>query len=352
MQIKISHDDFLKYGSNITAKNVLICDDGISLETNKEGLKYLALNNVLVKRLDKTSFHFIFKHKIGFILGFFLFLSALIINNERINKIEFNGDFPINQAIYFYLEDNLKHLGPLSFLKADLKEINYSLRQRYSGYEWISVEKNGNSLYVEITRVGEGLITQATSEKGNLISKATGIVKEFRIYEGKHELYANKYVKAGDILVLGLGKEARGLILGEVYDYKEIKIKKQIAEDMFTGDFDNYERFTIFGCNFLFHKDKAFMRFDENEKKIFDLGIIKYYDIQELEKCDIMTIYNYDEAYQYAKSIIIQEFNQNKEYQEEKIMAMELYQKSEDEDYFYFTFLVQKQINLGMFIKE
>ena len=83
MQIKISHDDFLKYGSNITAKNVLICDDGISLETNKEGLKYLALNNVLVKRLDKTSFHFIFKHKIGFILGFFLFLGNQQVIKEK-----------------------------------------------------------------------------------------------------------------------------------------------------------------------------------------------------------------------------------------------------------------------------
>lgn len=352
MQIKISHDDFLKYGSNIIAKNVLICDDGISLETNNDGIKYLTANNVLVKRLDKATFHFLFKHKMGFILGFFLFLAALIINNERINKIEFNGDFPINQAISFYLEDNLKHLGPFSFLKADLQELNYNLRQRYSGYEWISVEKKGNSLYVEITRVGEGLVMPKDSEKGNLISKATGIIKEFRIYHGKHELYANKYVKAGDILVLGEGKEARGLILGEVYDYKEIKIKKQIAEDIFSGSFDNYERFTIFGFDFFFHKDKDFNRFTENEKKIFDLGIIKYYDIQQLEKCDIMTIYNYDEAFSYAKSIIIQEFNQNKEYQEEKIMAMELYQKREDDDYFYFTFLVQKQINLGMFIKE
>lgn len=352
MQIKISHDDFLKYGSNISAKNVLICEDGISLETNNEGLKYLNLNNVLVKRLDKASFHFLFKHKMGFILGFFLFLTALIINNERINKIEFNGNFPINQAISFYLEDNLKHLGPFSFLKADLKEINYKLRQRYSGYEWISVEKKGNSLCVEITRVGEGLITQKDSEKGNLISKATGIIKEFRIYEGKHELHANKFVKTGDILVLGEGKEARGLILGEVFDYKEIKIKKQIAEDLFSGNFDNYEQFTIFGFDFIFHKDKDFKRFDNNEKKIFDLGIIKYYDIQELEKCDIMTIYSYDEAFLYAQSIIIQEFNQNREYQEEKIMAMELYHKSEDDDYFYFTFLVQKLINLGMFVKE
>lgn len=352
MTIKIKYDDFLKHGSNFSSKNILICDDGISFDTNKEGLIYLKKNNIKYKKLKGLDLKIIFKFKTGYIIGLCLFLCALILNNARINEIRFNGDYAINDEIKYYIEDNLKHLGPLSFLNCKLNDLNFEIRQKYNGYEWISIEKKGNALSVVITEVDQELINKKNKQAGNIIANKTGIVKYYTIFNGSHSLYYNQYVKPGDVLVLGNGDEARGLILGDVIEEKKIKVKKQIAEDTYSGKIDNYEIFTIFGFDFTFNKEEEFTRSLKNEDKKFDWGFISYKNIQSLEKCDIMTIYDYDDAFSYAKSLIVDEFNKQKQYEKEELLQIELYKKSEDQDYYYFEFLVKKLVNLGQFIKE
>ena len=350
MKIKMKHDLFLKESSNLSASNVLLVDDGVILEVDYKSIKYLKEKNIDYERLD-FSLNKILKFRIGFVLGLILFCFILFINNERITKIEFNKEYPINDDIKYYLEERMKHIGPLSFLDINLQDCNLELRGKYIGYEWISVNKVGNKILVNISDVEEKLIDNDI-QKGNIISNKTGIIKEYIIYSGSHNLEYNQYVKQGDVLVLGNGLEARALILGDTYEERTIKIKKQITDDRYTGKIDFYEELSIFQNVFSFHKNNEYKRSVKEEKSIFSLGFIKYNHIQEKEKCDIITIYDYNDACSYAESIIYDDFNQNKKYDKEYIKQIGLLYHSEDEEYFYFTYLINKYENFGEFIKE
>lgn len=349
MRIKLSHNDFFKISSYIVMKNCLLCDDGVLIDVTLAGIKYLKKNgikyqyqNLFFKELFFNSF---------FIIGFGLFIISMIINNDRISNISFNGNFIINDDIYYYLEDNLKHLGPFSFLDCSLEEINEYLRGKYIGYEWISVTKKGNELVVNINEVP---YNNTSEEKiiGNIVSNKYGTIKDYKVYSGTVNIKRGQYVCPGDVLVLGNNNMARAIIYAVTFEEITIDVKKKIADDSLTGKVDNYEVIEFFNQRLSFHQDEKFERSIINKKCIIDLGIIKYYDIQEIEKCDIITIYDKSQALDYAKTLISSEFELKKCYEEESILALELVSITENEESYSFKFYVKKYENIGAFNKE
>ncbi len=175
---------------------------------------------------------------------------------------------------------------------------------------------------------------------------------EYSVFQGSTTLENNMYVKKGDILILGNDKEARGLILAGVITEETIKVKKQIVEDNYTGKLDYCEKISFFSMDKFFHKNNEFNRFDTVEKTYFDFKILSYKKNIYYEKCDIITIYNEDEALEYARSIIQSEFLKEKKYDCEKVVNAYLLNQQTTEDYYEFTFLIKKYQNIGEFLKE
>ena len=192
--------------------------------------------------------------------------------------------------------------------------------------------------------------------KGDIIASRDGIIRYYFIKKGVNLIKDNQSVKKGDVLVSGnlliKNEEIKyihplGLILAEVVDYENIKIKKINYEYVKTGKIKIKDRYYFFN---LITKNKCeFDMYDEEEKIIFNYKIFKktkntYYEIKEIINC-----YTEDQAKQYAYSIIEKKFNENKIHEKEKILESYLLKTSEDSEYYYFNYLIKKVINISEF---
>ena len=71
---------------------------------------------------------------------------------------------------------------------------------------------------------------------------------------------------------------------------------------------------------------------------------MKIYELKEVH-----TEYSLEDAYDYAKSEIINEFNENKEYDNEMIKQIELINGYLKNDIYYVTYLVQSEKEISYF---
>ena len=86
--------------------------------------------------------------------------------------------------------------------------------------------------------------------------------------------------------------------------------------------------------------------------EIFNIGFIKLSREIIKEKQTIKTVYNKENALEYAISIIHKDFKKEHKHPKEKITNIELIYHSESEEKYIFTFIVQKTENIAIFVRR
>ena len=353
-KISITYDDFFANSNKIVSEAIEVVGEAITFYTNKESILYLEENNISYMLHDnkKTKVKRFFINKSGLVIAVILIMFMIYINSFRVSKITFNEEYPINSKIEEYLYSQNKDLLFFSFGKNNYNEVSKTLRKTFSEYEWISVDKKGSVLNVTILPNTTLDIAYDDLKIGNIVAQKDGMVENFMVFNGTGLVSNMMYVKKGDILVDGINSNthAKGYVLATTYETVKISIKKEEVKEELTGDISKYYILDLFGMNINIKKKKQFKKRDTKSEKVFTIPyIITLNQIEEYEKNGIIYVYNKESATEYAKSIVIDDFNNTKILANEKIERLEALTVNETKDMFEVVFLVKKLESIGVF---
>lgn len=356
--VNTSKDNF-KYLGNKNISNVKVNDDIITFQTNDKSLQSLLkdINELsFINRRKIRILSFIKKYLIS-IIGILLLIVFLINEQFVIKRVLFVNENTYNQEVVDYLYDEkLDKKLIYYYLNDSIININKQLKQKFYYYEWININKKGNTIQVIIDKQDEKSYIDETSKViGDIVSSKDGIIRYFFIKKGVNLIKDNQSIKKGDILVSGnlLIKNEQteyihpiGIVLAEVVENKNIKVKKRETEYVRTGKIQLDNSIMLFNKNF---KKCKFDQYEEETYKIFDYKIISKFKTIYYEVSEVINYYDYDEALEYSYSIIEKEFNNNKVHDKEKILEHFLLDYTEDDNYYYFKYMIKKIENISEF---
>lgn len=353
-KISITYDDFFANSNKIVSENIEVVGEAITFYTNKESIDYLEENNIsyMLHENNKIKVKRFFVNKSGLVIAVILIMFMIYINSFRVSKITFNEEYPINSKIEEYLYSQNKDLLFFSFGKNNYNEVSKTLRKTFSEYEWISVDKKGSVLNVTILPNTTLDISYNDMKVGNIVADKDGIVDSFMVFNGTSLVHDKMYVKKGDILVDGItsNTHAKGYVLATTYETIKINVKKENINEELTGNISKYYILDLFSMKVNIKKKKQFEKSDNKTKKVFTIPyIITLNQIEEYEKNGIIYVYDKDSASEYAKSIIVDDFNNTKILASEKIERLEVLTVKETEKDFEVVFLVKKLESIGVF---
>lgn len=356
--VQIKKDDLSKINKKVI-KNIVIDEENIRFKTNAKSLQLL-LNDI-----SDIKYNNMRKQKImGFLKKYFISIIALIIlfilliNNMLIvKKVKFIKENTYNQEVVDYINENCFKIGIFKYLKYDLNTLNDDVKNKFYYYEWINLEKKGNCLNIIIDKQDEKSFLNSRSKiKGDIIAKSQGIVKYYFVKKGVCLVKDNQSINFGDILITGNLQYYNNkseyvhpvaIVLAETVNKENIKIKKQEITFKRTGKI-KIDYFYNFNNKNSKCKD-YFSMYECIDEVVFNYNNIKkikriYYEVEE-----VFNYYSADNAYLYALSLIEKQFNEQKIHSKEKIVNINLLHQNEDEEYYYYTFLIKKIINVAEF---
>lgn len=322
-------------------------------KTDDVTLKYLDNNKIAYKLIDSNMNKMKRKlfNNLTLILSLFIALCILYINSFRVSNINFNGSYLINDKIEDTIKSKYTHFLFWDFISCDFESLSSNIRQTYTDYEWISINKEGSIIYVTINDNDK---TTSIINTGNIVAKCDAIISSYEVYSGSSQIELNQYVKKGDILISSSVEntlvEARGIVYGTVYEEKTISILKEEDDLVETGNSNKYSLINLFNFNFSLNKKSSYNSYKTEKKLKFNLfNFFKIYEIKQIEIKDVVNKYTYNDAYDMAYSEILNEFNLNKHFDKEKIVKLQLLRHDEDDISYNFKFLIKKEESIGVF---
>lgn len=353
-KISVDYDDYFVSANQISTKNVSVVGDSILFTTNQEGIKYLDEKNVcymLHENKKETKFKK-FKHKSGIVLGLIIIALLIILNTFRVKEVKFSGDYPINDTILEYINDQNQNVLWFNFHKNNYDKISKELRSTFYEYEWINVYKKGTTIYVDINPTTTKDMVTESKNIGNIIAKKDGIITSFISYSGKLLVSQNDYVKKGDILILG-NESVKGYVLADTYEEITIKVDKVITNLEYSGQKSKYNTFKLFNFSFNLGKKKTYKEKDIKSKKVFNIPyLFSLYKKVEYEKKEYIYEYDLNDAIAYGENVIRDNFLANQKLNEEKIVIIIVISYKENEDFYEITYLVKKNESIGEFSEK
>ena len=351
-KISIDYDDYFANSQIFTASNIEVVGDSIMFYTDKETIDLIENKNIryMLHYSKKNEVKQLFKHKTGIFIGLLCVLFLVLMNTFRVSKIEFNGQYPINENIEEYITSQNQQILFFSFHKHNYQELAKELRSVFSEYEWISISKKGSTIFVDIEPTTTKDVKDDDNLIGSIVAKKSGMITEYVVFNGSGMVEVNTYVKAGDILISGQATKAKGYVLATVFEQREITVKKEDIKTELSGKVSKYNQLNLFNKFFNLNKKEEFINSDIVSKSVFSIPyIININKIEEYEKNDIIYTYTKDSAISYAKSIIEDDFNTSRVLDGEKILRIEELIVKEAEDSYVITLLVKKIESIGEF---
>jgi len=349
-----------KESSKLSKKNINNIkkkDENLIFYTDESGIKDLIseIENIEYENILKKRIKYFFQKHLITVIALIIIVILLINQSVAITEIRFINYNTYDENVQSFLENKLKKVGPFYYLDDSLNNINFEIKSEFYDYEWISITKNGAYLDVDIKKqkvpgfedVDDGIV-------GDYIASRDAIIKAYYVKKGIIFIYESLYVSKGDLLVSGNLKyhlneieyiKPQAIIIGEVLEYKSIKVEKNITRTERNGNLIIKNHLSLFNKP-VFSKSP---NETETEKKDV-LNILDFIKIQKsyyYEVEEVKINYNYDEAFTYAKSLIRKEFPDN-DY--EKIIFMKLVSYTEDDNYYDFKFIVKKHENIAQFV--
>lgn len=338
--IKIKEHDLLKI-SNQSREELKIIkkqDDHFIVKIQYDHLSFFKASNITYEIISYTGVIktvFFLKTNISIFFGIILFVSILYVNSITIKRIEFNASTSENEQIEAIIRDHLDSYFSFYFLNADLNELNFKLRQEFSHFEWISVQRKGTVLQVTVlkpTVINKKVIKR--DDYGDLLAKKSGIIKYYQIEHGVLVVAKEQYVKKGTVLVSGNLRinrpesepfyiHAIGEVHALVHYTKQIEVDKVMTKNEYTGKITTKKAITLFGWNIVYkdqdiHYEDYDKFIDEKNLALFKIKLpISTKKIYYYEKDDIIKRYDEQSAYDYAvssaKKSIMSSFSGNDE---------------------------------------
>ncbi len=267
----------------------------------------------------------------------FCFLDNIIVEIEIKNNVS-NIDTSI-------VTSKLTKIGPVYYLKNSLTSIKEQIK-----------DENDNLMFIEIAKVGTKLVLTENNYNNpnytnnnsydNLYAKYDGFVLNYYVRQGKIMIQNNMYVKKGDLLISGLITgyvedqyiSPSGYVIAQVANYETIAINKSYFDNSKTGKVKIVKTF------FPNKVKPSFDNYTKKEVKLF--SFLPLYKVYLYETNNKKVNITKEEAKNLAISKIENKYNLLFEYDNEKIVSINLINCFENNDTFYVKYLVKVNINI------
>ncbi|SFR96188.1 sporulation protein YqfD [Anaeromicropila populeti] len=201
------------------------------------------------------------KHK-GFLIGACFFVIILYTLSLFIWDISLEGNYTYTEDVIFqYLEEMDVYPGK-QISKINCKEIEESIRKKYTDIGWVSAEIKGTRLRLKIVETNMPVPYEKASKPCHLIASHDGIVTSIITRQGTPLVKKGDEVKKGDILVSGIVEIVgdNGILIkkepviadADIYIQTNYQYKKSIPIHYQKKDYTEKKR-VIYGFS-LFHK--------------------------------------------------------------------------------------------------
>ena len=357
-KIKMKSEDFFKIHSKLKTYNMEIEADNVIFDLDINGfiiLKDSKYKYEIIDSIFSKSKSLINKYYIIFI-GLLYVFAIIYIDSFRVDSIKYNNVTPINDDISRIIESKYKKFLFFNYISVDYRDLSNQIRQAYSSYPYINIYKDNDVIKVEIYHYNEKINDELYyTVIGDVIAEKDSIIDQFYIYNGTSNVYKNKYLKKGDILIMSeLGNNnyvsARGLIFG--YTYEKVKLVIDKSEEMYyyTNNVDSYINISLFSYVFNIGRDNEYLLYDSNEDEIFNLfGFFSIKKIVDKEKNVIIKTYEKEEAINCANEIINSNFESTKTNDLEKIVDRYAYCIIDNDTSYEIEIVLKMYESIGVF---
>ncbi len=369
--IELSKKNFNEViSNNFAIRNVKVNGSKISFWCDKDCLEQLKVLNIKYKVLNQNKIKYIkllVSKNLSFVIGVFLFILIIIGNVFTVKDIEVNLVDEEGKNIKDDIMSKLHKVGPFMFMKDNVIDLNYFLKNKYSNYEWISVNKKGNALITEVRKGKDWPQKEIENvEVGDLVAASNGLVKSYKVIKGVPLIEENLMVSEGDVLVSGnllyhhdTSEEylisPKGYVIAEVWEEKVIKIHKNEVINERTGKVHLEKEWNLFGFSFTTNKlNDKYENFDVVEKKksfnILGIKVPRFSkNIYYYEKSDIIYSNDRNDAVEAGETTLYMEYKEEFKHEDEKIISIEMIDEEENNNFFYVKYLVKVCKNIAVF---
>ena len=222
-----------------------------------------------LKRLYKNS---------GILVGFFLFLAAILILSNMIWGVHIKGAEP---ATEYKIRKELDKIGiktgRFQWSVDNVEGIQRHLSDHIEEITWVGVELNGTTYHLQVVEKNEPKQPEYLNPQ-HLVAKKKAVIVDMFVEEGQKVVDIHDSVTEGQLLVSGLiGKEgeaievpAKGKIWGETWYQSDVELPIKSTFQVYNGN----------------EKRKYYVRAGNVSIPIWGFGKIEYkdYDTESNEK--------------------------------------------------------------------
>ena len=206
------------------------------------------------------------KENINFVFGVTVFLFLLFFLSTRVWGINVKGQsYYTRESIISYLNTEDIY-GGMYGGRVDCKDIEKKIRKKYDGIGWVSVNKKGSRLIVNIREMTKA-DRQKKSKPVNLVASDDGRIVSIVTSSGVAKVKAGKKVKKGKILISGVVPivgdndeiirkakvKADGIVVLESTEKYSDYLDKILKKKVYTGRKKEIYKFLAFKKEFFIH---------------------------------------------------------------------------------------------------
>ena len=290
--------------------------------------------------------------KLLIIITFILVSLTFLFSGSFIREVVFKNEEYYDKRVYDYVMLHLENNYGLYSLNTSITDISRNLRCTFPNYAYIGLSKKGSKLIIDIEKMN----IELPNNNNNILvksirSKYNAVIHGISCKEGVVLVNLNQFVKKGEELVVRKDDEStcNAVIVGNVLEKEIIVVRKNKISFGYTGNMECKYNLKV-GKNYLFKLNEFYSEQTikiENLVNIFNIIVIVKEIAYEQDYCLIN--YDYDSAYRYAESMLYYKLELERKSPLEKINDIKLLSYSEDDDKYYFEFIVNQVKSIGFY---
>lgn len=244
-----SEDTFALFVSHGDAKVLLM--HLLSVNITPKDVESIGLPR-FVKRLLRRS---------GLLLGLILGIALFLFARSRVWEIELYGSGTLDPDL---LREELRDVGlseGMSFCEFDPKTVSFEMQKLDRRIAWMQIRRRGVHVIVEWipSKLGETVNKKPSGIGANLIAEKDAVIVDVQIDRGEGCVSVGSVVRAGELLVSGVGTHssvyASGRVIGRVKETVRISVPRCFEEVVVSKCDTVGVALEIFGHRFLIGED-------------------------------------------------------------------------------------------------
>ncbi len=220
--------------------------------------RYRAVRLRIVKKSGVPFFLHRYRKRAGLWIGAVVFLLFLWVMQNYVWQVEVSGNNRLSAEQIIETADRFGLSKGTTIYGTDFKQIGKKIETALSGIAWLSVNRNGSRVVIELheTEKQPEIIDDKTP--CNLVAEKDGVITYMEIYQGEKRVKPKETVCKGDLLVAGIVEDqfqqtrilhADGIVMAQTYYQKTFSQPYNVTQKVISDESEQKEYLHLLGID-------------------------------------------------------------------------------------------------------